>query len=83
MIVKSATMNTQGRVVIPVEIRKEMGIEGPVDLYFRYEGGRLTIGTIEDLVAHVQSGVAGYVESTGHHVDDFLAERRAEAAREW
>ncbi len=83
MTVKSATMNTQGRVVIPSEIRKEMGIEGPVDLYFRYEDGTLIVGTIEDIVAHVQSAVAGYVESTGRHVDDFLAERRAEATREW
>jgi AbrB family looped-hinge helix DNA binding protein len=76
-------MNTQGRVVIPAAIRKEMGLEGTVDLIFRYEDGTLTVETIEDAVAYVQSVVAQYVPSDGSLVDDLLAERRAEAAAEW
>jgi AbrB family looped-hinge helix DNA binding protein len=76
-------MNTQGRVVIPAAIRKEMGLEGTVDLIFRYEDGTLTVETIEDAVAYVQSVVAQYVVSDGSLVDEFLADRRAEAAAEW
>lgn len=82
-IIKSATMNTQGRVVIPAEIRKAMGIEGPVDLFFRYEDGTLSVGTIEDAVAYVQSVVAQYVNTDRSAVDDLIADRRAEAAKEW
>jgi AbrB family looped-hinge helix DNA binding protein len=76
-------MNTQGRVVIPAAIRKEMGLEGTVDLIFRYEDGTLTVETIEDAVAYVQSVVAQYVVSDGSLVDDLIAERRAEAADQW
>ncbi|MEZ5175420.1 MAG: AbrB/MazE/SpoVT family DNA-binding domain-containing protein [Acidimicrobiia bacterium] len=82
-IMKSATMNTQGRVVVPVEIRKAMGIEAPADLFFRYEDGTLTVGTIEDAVAYVQSVVAKYVDTDGSAVDALIADRRAEAAKEW
>lgn len=76
-------MNTQGRVVIPAAIRKEMGLEGTVDLIFRYEDGTLTVETIEDAVAYVQSIVAQYVVSDGSLVDDLIAERRADAADQW
>jgi len=76
-------MNTQGRVVIPAAIRKEMGLEGTVDLIFRYEKGTLTVETIEDAVAYVQGVVAGHVGSDGSLVDDLIAQRRAEAAAEW
>jgi AbrB family looped-hinge helix DNA binding protein len=76
-------MNTQGRVVIPAAIRKEMGLEGTVDLVFRYEDGTLTVETIEDAVAYVQSVVAHYVPSDGSLVDDLIAERRAEADGQW
>lgn len=81
--IAGAQMNIQGRVVIPVEIRREMGLEGPVDLVFRYEDGKLTVETIEDAVAYVQSVVAQYVTSDGSIVDQLIADRRAEAAKEW
>jgi AbrB family looped-hinge helix DNA binding protein len=76
-------MNTQGRVVIPAAIRKEMGLEGTVDLIFRYEDGTLTVETIEDAVDYVQSVVAQFVASGGSLVDDLLAQRRSEAADQW
>jgi antitoxin PrlF len=82
-ITAGAQMNTQGRVVIPAEIRKEMGLEGPVDLVFRYDDGKLVIETIEDAVAYVQSVVAQYITSDGSMVDQLIADRRAEAAKEW
>lgn len=82
-IMKAATMNTQGRVVIPVEIRKAMGIEGPVDLFFRYENGTLIVGTIEDAVGYVQSVVAQYAGGESSTVDDLISDRRTEAANEW
>lgn len=76
-------MNTQGRVVIPAAIRKEMGLEGTVDLIFRYEDGTLTVETIEDAVEYVQSVVAQYVASDTSLVDDLLAQRRSEATEQW
>jgi AbrB family looped-hinge helix DNA binding protein len=83
MTTAGAPMNTQGRVVIPAAIRKEMGLEGTVDLIFRYEDGTLTVETIEDAVDYVQSVVAQFVASDGSLVDDLLAQRRSEAADQW
>jgi AbrB family looped-hinge helix DNA binding protein len=83
MTIAGAPMNTQGRVVIPAAIRKEMGLEGTVDLIFRYEDGTLTVETIEDAVDYVQSVVAQFVASDGSLVDDLLAQRRSEAADQW
>ena len=83
MTVAGAPMNTQGRVVMPAAIRKEMGLEGTVDLIFRYEEGILTVETIEDAVDYVQSVVAQFVASDGSLVDDLLARRRSEAAEQW
>jgi AbrB family looped-hinge helix DNA binding protein len=82
MSIAGAPMNTQGRVVIPAAIRKEMGLEGTVDLIFRYEDGILTVETIEDAVDYVQSVVAQFVPSDDSLVDDLLAQRRAEAAEQ-
>ncbi|VAW02437.1 hypothetical protein MNBD_ACTINO02-1036, partial [hydrothermal vent metagenome] len=53
-----------------------------VDLVFRYEDNILTVETIGDAVAAVQEIVAGYVPTTGSHVDDFIADRRTAASRE-
>jgi len=83
MTIAGAPMNTQGRVVIPAAIRKEMGLEGTVDLIFRYEDGTLTVETIEDAVAYVQSVVAQHVEADGSLTEGLIAQRRAEAAAEW
>lgn len=83
MTIAGAPMNTQGRVVIPAAIRKEMGLDGTVDLIFRYEDGILTVETIEDAVDYVQSVVAQYVASDGSLVDDLLAQRRSEATEQW
>ena len=82
MAVLGAQVNEQGRVVIPAAIRKQMGIEGPVDVLFRYENGILPVETIEDAVASVQRIVESYVDGDRLLVDELIAQRRVEAATE-
>ena len=82
MVVAGAPMNTQGRVVIPASIRRAMGLEGTVDLVFRYEDDTLTVETIQDAVAAVQAIVVSRVQATGSHVADFIADRRVAASLE-
>jgi AbrB family looped-hinge helix DNA binding protein len=82
MTTHASKMNTQGRVVIPAAIRKEMGVDGPTELLFRYEDGRVIVETMAVAVADVQRIVAAYVPEGRSLVDELIAERRAEAASE-
>lgn len=82
MAVLGAQVNDQGRVVVPTAIRKQMGIEGPVDVLFRYENGIPTVETIEDAVASVQRIVESYVDGDRLLVDGLIAQRRVDAATE-
>ena len=82
MIVVGAQMNRQGRVVIPAAIRKQMDLEGPVDLLLRLEDGVLTVETMAGAVARVQRIVASHIEPGRSLVDELITERRAEAAAE-
>lgn len=75
-------MNRQGRVVIPVAIRKELSLDGPVDLLFSLQDGVLTVETLDDAVARVQRLVADRVGDERSLVDELIAERRAEARAE-
>lgn len=82
MTVLGAHVNEQGRVVIPAAIRKQMGIEGPAEVLFRYEDGVLTVETIEEAVVRIQRIVASYVDTDRSLVDELIAQRRADAATE-
>lgn len=72
-------MGRQGRVVIPVDLRAELGAEPGDDLVAFVEDGRLIIQTREqterelhEMLAHVEVSLA----------DELIRERRREAARE-
>jgi len=72
MMIIGSQVNEQGRVVIPAAIRKEMRIEGSVDVIFRYEDDVLTVETIEDAVVRVQDIVAKYVDTDRSLVDELI-----------
>lgn len=82
MVTYAANLNDQGRVVIPAPIRKELGFDGPVKLLFHLKDGVLTVETVEGAVSRVQEMVAAYSTSDESAVDDLIAQRRAEVARE-
>jgi bifunctional DNA-binding transcriptional regulator/antitoxin component of YhaV-PrlF toxin-antitoxin module len=70
-----------GRVVIPVEMRDAMGLKQGDALIAKLSGGELTMvtlmGTIRELHALVKGGPAAI-----SLVDEFIREKRAEAAKE-
>ena len=72
-------LGQQGRLVIPADLRKELGVNPGADLVAFVENERLIIQTREhtfrelhEMVAHVDVSLA----------DELIRERRAEAARE-
>lgn len=76
------TVNDQGRVTIPVQVRRAAGIEAGVPLVVYVEDGRVVIETREQLAGRIRRDVAAAWTGTGSVVDELIADRRAEAARE-
>ncbi len=71
-----------GRVVIPVALRRSLGVESGGSLMFRVEGGEVTLMSREAAIKSVQDLVAKHVKKRGSMVDELIAERREEARRE-
>lgn len=71
----------QGRVVIPAELRKALGIKPGETLVARVEDGRLVLEPQAAILARVRSWFAGTPPGVSL-VDELIAERREEARRE-
>lgn len=77
-------VDPQGRVVIPAEIRAQMGIEPGKPIAFVIEDDRLGLITVRQGIKIAQKRFARHIkiEPGRSVVDEFIAEKRAEAARE-
>jgi AbrB family transcriptional regulator (stage V sporulation protein T) len=72
-----------GKIVIPAELRREFGFNEGDTLVFEREGNSLVIKTYEQVVREVQSEFKAMLgDPRRSMVDELIAERRAEAARE-
>ncbi len=72
-----------GKIVIPAELRREFGLKDGDTLVFEREGNSLVIKTYEQVVREVQATFkAMKLDPNRSMVDELIAERRAEAARE-
>lgn len=78
-----ARMIKGGKVVIPAELRRELGLAEGDTLVFERDGDKVVLKTYEQVVREVQSVFRGMLgENTRSMVDELIAERRAEAIRE-
>ena len=73
-----------GKIVIPAELRREIGIKDGDSLVIeRDEAGSLVLKTYGQVVREVQAAFKAMVgDYQGSAVDELLAERRTEAERE-
>ncbi len=71
-----------GRVVVPVWFRKALGIRGGQHLMASLDDGVLTLRTIDSALERVRLIARDKREGSKSVVGQFIAERRAEAARE-
>ncbi len=71
-----------GRVVIPAEMREAMALKQGDALIAKLSGGELTMVTLMGLVSELQAITDRRVPADVSLVDEFIAEKRAEAARE-
>jgi antitoxin PrlF len=74
-------MGKQGRVVIPAEIRQQLGLAPGDHLHLHLAGTRLVIERPQDAVRELRR-VASAVAPTRSLVEELLAERRVAAALE-
>lgn len=79
-----AQLDAQGRVVIPAEVRKRMKLAPGDQVAFVIEGESIGLMTIDEGIDRAQAAARKYVKRAPGRsiVDEFIAERRAEAARE-
>jgi AbrB family looped-hinge helix DNA binding protein len=72
-----------GRILIPVAIRRELGlIEGESEVILRVENGGLALTTPEQAIARVQAEIRKYIPAGTILSDELIADRRREAAAE-
>jgi AbrB family looped-hinge helix DNA binding protein len=75
-------MSEGGRVVIPVEIRRQLGLKDGDTVLWEFSNGEARLTTRAANIKRAQELVRKYVKPGVSIVDELIAERREEAARE-
>jgi AbrB family looped-hinge helix DNA binding protein len=77
-----ARIGDGGRLVIPVRLRRELGLRPGDDVVLEVEDGELRVRSLRDAIARAQAMVRRYVPEGRSLADELIAERRREAERE-
>ena len=75
-------MARNGRLSVPAKFRKALGLEDGGMVVLSLQDGEVRIRPIGVVLAEVQAMVAPYLKASGDSVEQFLADKRAELARE-
>ena len=76
-----AKLGQGGRVVLPAQFRKALGVETGDDLILSLRDGEVRIFTRQQAIRRAQ-GMLKHLAPGRSLVDELIAERRAEAANE-
>lgn len=71
-----------GRIVIPADMRRRLGIEVGEDVNIALDGESLRILTQKESIKRAQALVSKFVPKGVSLVDELIADRRREAANE-
>ncbi len=71
-----------GRVVIPAEVRQDLGVKEGDELLLTRDGEGIRMTTVKQAVREVQAFFGQFKKPGESVVDEFLADRRDEAAKE-
>jgi bifunctional DNA-binding transcriptional regulator/antitoxin component of YhaV-PrlF toxin-antitoxin module len=75
-------MAANGRLSIPAKQRKALGLENGGMVVSTLENGELRIRTVKAVLDELRQRLAPYLRASGDTVDQFIADRHAEADRE-
>jgi len=76
------TIAPNGRLVIPANMRAELGLQGGDRLVARVVDGAIVLEPLDAAIRRAQAAVARYVPQASGLVEELMAERRAEAERD-
>lgn len=76
------SVDDAGRIVVPAKFRKALGIKGGQELTISMEGDGIKLRTLEAALEHARALAKRKRKGRGSVVDQFIAERRAHAAKE-
>ncbi len=76
------TVAANGRVVIPADFRKALGVATGGEIILRWEDDELRISTLKQNIARAQRHARKYIKPGVSLVDELIAERREAAKRE-
>ena len=76
------TIAPNGRLVIPANMRAELGLQGGDRLVARVVDGAIVLEPLDAVIRRAQAAVARYVPQASGLVEELMAERRAEAERD-
>jgi AbrB family looped-hinge helix DNA binding protein len=82
MSVVTTRLGEGGRLVLPVEYRKALGLEPGDTVVLALEGGEVRLATPGQAVKRAQALVGRYVRSDRSLADDLIRDRRKEVRRE-
>ena len=78
----SVEVYKDGRVTIPIQMRRALGIEVGDKITFRQKEGEIKILTIDQELINARKALRSHGNEEDFSVDDFLASRRKEAQQE-
>jgi AbrB family looped-hinge helix DNA binding protein len=81
MVASRVRINQQGRLVIPAELRAASGLKPGSEVVLEAHEGEIRIRSVDEALIRVQAKYKRLAQGR-NMVDEFLAERREEAARE-
>jgi AbrB family looped-hinge helix DNA binding protein len=79
---ETVVLGESGRIVIPAAIRKELGLKAGVRLTVSCDQGEIRILSRKMALASIRAGIIKHRGSLNGILDEFLAEKHEEAARE-
>lgn len=75
-------MGTNGRLVVPAGLRKEIGLADGKSVLLEAVKGELRVRPMEDVVHHAQERLRKFLGDKGSLSKELIADRRAEADSE-
>jgi AbrB family looped-hinge helix DNA binding protein len=79
---KRVTVGPGGRIVIPAEFRRTLGVRTGDQVVVDLKDGDLRVRSLDAVVERAQALVRQYVPDDVSLADELIEDRRAEAARE-